>query len=77
MGNVLHKDGVDLDQALVWNMGNCCPDMKGQIQIGGPHKSESTDAGHRDRPTCSSGEISVMEMERSGWIIYPYCLVNQ
>jgi len=41
------------------------------------HESESTDAEHRGGPTRSSVEISVMEMERRGWIILPYCLVNQ
>jgi hypothetical protein len=41
------------------------------------HESESTDAEHRGGPTRSSVEVSVMEMERRGWIIWPYCLVNQ
>jgi hypothetical protein len=41
------------------------------------HKSESTDAEHGDGPTRSSVEVSVMGMERRGWIIWPYCLVNQ
>ena len=41
------------------------------------HKNESTDAEHGGGPTRSSVEVSVMEMERRGWIIYPYCLVNQ
>ena len=33
-----------------------------------PHKSESTDAGHRGGATRSSVEVSVMEMERRGCI---------
>ena len=41
------------------------------------HEGESTDAGHRGGPTHSSVEVSVMEMERRGWIIWPYLLVNQ
>jgi len=41
------------------------------------HEGESTDAGHRGGPTRSSIEVSVMEMERRGWIIWPYLLVNQ
>jgi len=41
------------------------------------HESESTDAEHRDGPTRSSVEVSVMEMERRGWIIWSYFLVNQ
>jgi len=30
------------------------------------HKAESTDAGHRDGPSSSSGEVLVMRMERRG-----------
>ena len=41
------------------------------------HKTESNDAGHRGGPTRSSMEVFVMEMERRGWIIWPYCLINQ
>jgi hypothetical protein len=36
------------------------------------HESESTDAEHGGGPTRSSVEVSVMEMERRGWIICPY-----
>jgi RNA-directed DNA polymerase len=42
-----------------------------------PHESESTDAEHGDGLTRSSDEVSVMEMERRGWIIQPCYLVNQ
>jgi len=41
-----------------------------------PHESESTDAGNRGGPTCSSDEVSVMEMERRGWIVQLY-LIDQ
>jgi hypothetical protein len=41
------------------------------------HEGESTEAGHRGGPTRSSVEVSVMEMERRGWIIWLYFLVNQ
>ena len=41
------------------------------------HENESTDVEHRGGPTRISVEVSVMEMERTGWIIWPYCLVNQ
>ena len=74
---VRHKSGVTLIQALVWNVGTCRPDVKGEAQMSGPHKGESTDAGHRGGLTRSSVEVSVMEMERRGWIIRPYFLVNQ
>jgi hypothetical protein len=45
--------------------------------MGGPHKGESTDAGHWGGPTRSSVEVSIMEMERRGWIIWSYGLANQ
>jgi len=41
------------------------------------HEGESTNAKHGGGPTHISVEVSVMEMERRGWIIWPYCLVNQ
>jgi len=41
------------------------------------HEGESTDAKHGGGPTRSSVEVSVMEMERRGWIIELYCLANQ
>jgi hypothetical protein len=40
---------VTLIQALVWNAGTCCPDAKGETQVRGPHKGESTDAGTQGR----------------------------
>jgi hypothetical protein len=68
---------VNLDQALVGNVGTCRPDAKGETQVGSTHEGESTDAGHRDGLTRSSVEVPVMEMERRGWIIWPNCLANQ
>jgi hypothetical protein len=41
------------------------------------HESESTEAEHRGGITRSSDEVFVMGMERRGWIIWPYRLVNQ
>ena len=61
----------------MWNVGTCCSDAKGETQVRGPHEGESTDAGHRGGPTRSSEEVSVTEMERRGWMIWPYFLVNQ
>ena len=45
--------------------------------MGRTHEGESTDAGHRGGPTRISVEVSVMGMERRGWIIWPNCLANQ
>ncbi len=36
-GGVRHEGGVTWTQALVWNLGTCRPDGKGDIQVGGPH----------------------------------------
>ena len=41
------------------------------------HKRESPDAEHGGGLTRSSDEVSVMEMERRGWLIRLYNLVNQ
>ena len=41
-----------------------------------PHKSESTEAGHRDGATRSSVEVSVMEVERRGRVDRLYDVVN-
>ena len=51
----------NLIQALVWNVGTCRPDTKGETQMGGPREGESTDAGHGDGPIRSSVEVPVME----------------
>ena len=41
-----------------------------------PHKGESTEAGHRDGATRSSGEGFVMKMERRGCVDRLYDVVN-
>jgi len=68
---------VTLVQALVWNVGTCRPDAKGETQMGGPHKSESTDAGHRGGAAHSREESSVMELERRDCVVRLYLQVNQ
>jgi hypothetical protein len=32
LGGIRHRGGVNLDQALVWNVGTCRLDAKGEIQ---------------------------------------------
>ena len=66
---IRHEGGVTLNQAFMWNAGTCRPDAKGEIQIGGPYEDESTDAGHRGGATRSSGEGSVMGLERRGCVV--------
>src|SRR5271166_218103 len=52
-GGIRHEGGVTLIQASMWNAGTCRPDVKGEIQIGGPYEGGSTDAGHRGGATRS------------------------
>ena len=61
-----------MTQALVWNLGTCRPDDKGETQVGGPHQGESTEAGHRGGVTRSSEEGPVMGLERRGDIVWLY-----
>ena len=55
-----HAGGVNLNRALVWNVGTCRPDVKGETQAGRTRKSESTDAGHRGGPIRTGVEVPVM-----------------
>jgi hypothetical protein len=68
--------GVNPDQALLWNAGTCRPDVKGEAQAGGPRKSRSTEAGHRDGAVRSRGEGSVMGLDRRGCGILPWQAAN-
>jgi hypothetical protein len=45
--------------------------------MGGPHESESTDAGHRDGAARSRIEGSVMGLDRRGCIVQLSPKVNQ
>jgi hypothetical protein len=36
LDGVRHKGGVNLNQALVWNVGTCGSDDKGEIQVEDP-----------------------------------------
>ncbi len=36
LNGVRHRGGMNLMQALVGNVGNCCPDAKGEIQVVAP-----------------------------------------
>ena len=73
---IRHEGGVTLNRALVRNVGTC-PDAKGEVQMGGPHEDESTDAGHRGGAARSSDEGSVMELERRGCVVPLWPGVNR
>ncbi len=40
LGGVRHKGAVSLNQALVRNVGNCRPDVKGEAQVEDPQVGE-------------------------------------
>jgi hypothetical protein len=74
---IRHEGGVTLNWALAWNVGTCRPDAKGEVQMGGPHEGESTEAGHRGGAARSSDEGSVMEVERRGCVVQLWPGVNR
>ena len=69
--------GVNPDQALLWNVGTCRPDVKGEAQVGGPRKSRSTEAGQRDGAARSRDEGSVTGLDRRGCGILPREAANR
>jgi hypothetical protein len=64
-------------QALVRNVRTCRRDAKGERQVSGPHKVESTDARHRDGAACISEDDSESEFERRGCVIWHIDDVNR
>lgn len=75
--DIRHGGGVTLGLALAWNVGTCRSDAKEEAQMGCPHESKSTDAGHRDGAARSRMESSVMELDRRGCIVQLFPEVNQ
>lgn len=66
----------DFHTGLYKELGNLFMSDKGEIQVGNPHKNQSTNIINRDGVTCSSGETSVMEVERRGYIFQQFSLNN-
>ncbi len=58
-------------QALLENVRTCRSDAKGDAQVL-TARGKSTDAEHRDGLWCSSGEVSVMGMERRPQLVRFY-----
>src|SRR5271170_8123431 len=65
-GGIRLEGGVNLDQALIRNVGTCRPDVKGESRVGNPREALSTDAGHRGRTARSREEGAVMALDRRG-----------
>jgi hypothetical protein len=74
---IRHEGGVTLDLAFAWNVGTCRLDAKGEIQVGGPHEDESTEAWHRGGAIRSRAEGSVMGLDRRGRVVQLWSGVNQ
>ena len=66
---IRHEGGVTWIQALVRNVGTCCPDAKGEAQADSLRESERTEAGHRGGVARSREEASVMEPDRRGGVV--------
>ena len=71
------EGGVNLDQALAWNVGTCRSDAKGAGRVGDPRKALSTDAGHRGRATRSRDEGAVMALDRRGCGVQSWQAANR
>lgn len=69
--------GVNLDQALIRNVGTCRSDVKGESRASDPRQALSTDAEHRDRTARSRGEGTVMVLDRRGCGVQSWQAANQ
>jgi hypothetical protein len=65
---VRHKGSASAVRAPMLNCGNLRPPCKGKGSSA-KHKADSTDGWSRDGATCSSEEVSVMEMEQGGRVL--------
>jgi hypothetical protein len=63
-------------QALVRNVGTCRPDVKGETQVEGICKGESTDAGHRGGDARRREEGAVMALDQRGIVVRQYPVGN-
>lgn len=68
LSDVRCRGCMSLIQALLWNVGTCWFSSDIQVRM---------DINQRGGVTRSSGEISVMEMERRGCVIQLILAVNQ
>ena len=71
-----HEGGASPDQAFTWNLGTCRCDAKGDVQMGSPHKDQSTDAQHRGGAVRSRVESAVMALDRRGCGVQLWPVVN-
>jgi hypothetical protein len=74
---VRHGGGVTVLWALVWNVGTCRSDAKGEPQVGSPHERESTEAEHRGGVVRSRAEGVVMALDRRDDLVWGYSGANR
>ncbi len=76
LGGVRCRGCMILFQALVWNVGTCWFNVKerGAALLFG---SASTNVNQRGGVTRSSNEATVMVVERRGYVIQSWLIVNQ
>ena len=71
------EGGVNLKQALAWNVRTCRTDAKGASRAGDPCQALSTDAGHRGRTARSRVEGTVMVLDRRGCSVQLWRAANR
>ncbi len=69
--------GAKLNQALVWNVGTCRSDAKGEVASGYNREDRSTDAEHRGGAVRSRVEGPVMGLDRRGCGVQPRPRTNR
>ena len=75
LSGIRHRGGMNFARAFIWNIGTCRSNDKGESQVL-KHKRKSTNVEHGGGITRSSDEVSVMEMERRGYVSF-YELIEQ
>jgi hypothetical protein len=76
LGDIRHRGGVTLSQAVVRNVGTCRLDVKRDVQGRNP-EDQRIDARHRDGATRSSEELGERPRERRGRVIRLEAPVNR
>jgi hypothetical protein len=71
------EGGVNLDQALAWNVGTCRSDAKGAGRAGDPRETLSTNAERRGRTIRSRVEGAVMVLDRRGCGVQSWPVANR
>ena len=64
-------------QAFVWNVGTSPPMLREKRKWEAPMSVRVPMRGSRGGPPRISDEVSVMEMERRGWVIQLDSKINQ